>query len=1406
MSSTTSQSNYIKVYLKNVSRSSFSSTTDYESLEGADIVYQGTFTFNPGWNMITLNAPFEYDGTSNLMVAIHESTPDWSTRNFYATEATGSVISFHSDSSNPDPYNLSSFQGTKSLYNYRANIRIGIIPNTVVQIGEGSNTSSYLPSSSYYNYSMTEQIYTAEEIDHAGMISSLSFYNEGGEHTRNYNIYMLHTDKTAFESGSDAVPVSAADLVFSGLVQMTANQWTKIVLTNPFTYNGTDNLMLVVDDNTGVYTVSNRINCQVFPTTTDQALRFCSDGTDFDPTNPGSSTGTTMSSKNKIKLGYVSAGQITTFNNTVTNNFVPIHGYNADAYLKCEFVMKASELTELSYSNITGMTFYANDENISWGNANFKVFLKVVDGTTLNDFTGTGGATTVYEGPLSIVDGKMEVTFNNPYTYGGGNLLVGIYNTVKGSYKNCQWVGSTVNGASVQGYSTSSLDNISATQRNFVPKTTFKYQRKLIDPLWPITDGSAGNTNLPSHSYFKYSLSEQIYTPVEIGKTGNLYYIYFYNSGETKTRNYDIYLRNTTKTSFNNATDWISVTAQDLVFSGEVELMGGTWTMVEFNTPFSYNGTYNLALVVDDNTGSYSSGLNCLVLPTSTNQAIYVHSDATNYDPTAPSSYNGTLLNEKNQLMLSFTPGIPTMPGSLQAYSITPHSAVLYWSQLGEAAAWQICLNNDEGHLINAESKPFTLTGLTPETTYTVKVRAVGNGIYGTSIWSNKITFTTLPGCTDPSGLTVSDISQTSATLNWTENGSASTWQIRLNDDEGNTYTVYSTTRTLTGLTPGTTYTAKVRANCGGITGYSEWSDPVSFTTYPTNPEPIIQIGEGDNTSNFLPTNTLYNYSLTQQLYTGAEIGQSGPIYSIAFYNTSDATTRNLNIYMAHTNKTSFSGNTDWSTVTSNDLVYSGTVTFQNGQWTRITLTTPFNYNSSENLLLVVDDNTGSWVSTKQFLAFDAPQQAIRIFNDNTNYDPSDPSEYYGYELNVKNQILFDFIQISCPTPTSLTTSNITTNSAKLGWTGTDGASSWQICIDGQESNPINVTTNPFTFTNLTPNTTYTVKVRTDCGGLYGVSAWSNEISFTTLPNIVPAYATITGENALCPGQTTTLTANTDVPATYMWNTGATTQNITAGPGTYTVTVTSSTGNETASEPFTITENQSYEVTDTHSICPDGLPHTWNGVTFNAAGTQTVTLTTSHGCDSVVTMTLIVNQTYNTPITASICQGESYSFFGQALTEAGDYTHTLQTVNGCDSVITLSLTVNETSNTEITIETSDSCYAWNGNSYCLSGDYTVTLQNVNGCDSVVTLHLTITVGIEDYDLTNVHIAPNPTRDVCRIIGLETAPVSVDLFDINGKLVLRSKSTEFDVSSLRAGMYTVRVTTDEKVVNLKLIRQ
>ena len=171
-----------------------------------------------------------------------------------------------------------------------------------------------------------------------------------------------------------------------------------------------------------------------------------------------------------------------------------------------------------------------------------------------------------------------------------------------------------------------------------------------------IGDGSANLTNewVPSYSYYKYSLTQQIYTADEIGEEGSISSLSFFNGGETKTRNFDIYLVPTSKMRFENNQDWISTTDDDRVFSGEVSLTKGAWTEIVFDTPFDYDGVSNLALIVDDNTGNWSNAphLSCRVFNTNGTQALRVYSDNDDFDPLNPVNQTGTLLTVKNQIIL----------------------------------------------------------------------------------------------------------------------------------------------------------------------------------------------------------------------------------------------------------------------------------------------------------------------------------------------------------------------------------------------------------------------------------------------------------------------------------------------------------------------------------------------------------------------------------------------------------------------------------------------------------------------------------------------------------------------------------------------------------------------------------
>lgn len=147
--------------------------------------------------------------------------------------------------------------------------------------------------------------------------------------------------------------------------------------------------------------------------------------------------------------------------------------------------------------------------------------------------------------------------------------------------------------------------------------------------------------------------------------------------------------------------------------------------------------------------------------------------------------------------------------------------------------------------------------------------------------------------------------------------------------------------------------------------------------------------------------------------------------------------------------------------------------------------------------------------------------------------------------------------------------------------------------------------------------------------------------------------------------------------------------------------------------------------TDVQNACNS---YTWiDGNTYVASNnTATYTLTNSAGCDSVVTLNLTINSNTGTDVIAAC---NSYDWIdGNTYTESNNTaTHTLINSSGCDSVITLNLTINHSNTGTDTITACDS-YDWiDGNTYTTSNNTaTHILVNAAGCDSVVTLNLTIT--------------------------------------------------------------------------------
>ncbi len=177
----------------------------------------------------------------------------------------------------------------------------------------------------------------------------------------------------------------------------------------------------------------------------------------------------------------------------------------------------------------------------------------------------------------------------------------------------------------------------------------------------------SNNDYLPSYSFYEYALSQQIYTAAEIGSACTITSISFFNKANTdRTRSYDIYLKHTDKSAFSSKTDWITMEASDKVFSGTVTMKAMAWTTFVLDTPFEYNGTSNLVVVVDDNTNGYDPApyMSCSVYSTDASRALYAYSAGTNYNPLAPPTsveYNSGVLTMKNHLILGINTGSPTI-------------------------------------------------------------------------------------------------------------------------------------------------------------------------------------------------------------------------------------------------------------------------------------------------------------------------------------------------------------------------------------------------------------------------------------------------------------------------------------------------------------------------------------------------------------------------------------------------------------------------------------------------------------------------------------------------------------------------------------------------------------------------
>ena len=285
----------------------------------------------------------------------------------------------------------------------------------------------------------------------------------------------------------------------------------------------------------------------------------------------------------------------------------------------------------------------------------------------------------------------------------------------------------------------------------------------------------------------------------------------------------------------------------------------------------------------------------------------------------------------------------------------------------------------------------------------------------------------------------------------------------------------------ISGLDTNHTYQYRVTTICDTLT-----SAITSGTV--TTMDCARMITNGGTTYSYLPTYIYYGFSYTQQIYLDAEIGTGmDTITAISFYASSSVSTRNIDLYLGNTNQSSFSSTSNYIPADSLTLVYTGT--FSGSGWITLNFSTPFVRTSGRNLVVAMDDNTNSWVSSISFAATSASNRSIYFYQDGTDINPASPSASNSSVVSYVNQIKLNPASChipECNSPVVMIASTEGTQ-VNLVWNNEPGRT---YTIEYLRENTTNWvvfdstnTTGACSVTGLLSGYSYTFRVSFDCDG-----------------------------------------------------------------------------------------------------------------------------------------------------------------------------------------------------------------------------------------------------------------------------------------------------------------------------------
>ncbi|MBO4645831.1 MAG: choice-of-anchor J domain-containing protein, partial [Bacteroidales bacterium] len=825
------------------------------------------------------------------------------------------------------------------------------------------------------------------------------------------------------------------------------------------------------------------------------------------------------------------AQTLTVHDGESTNSYVPVNGLWADAYLKCEYIMPATELADMNGKVISDMTWYLSSPAAEAWTGTFQIFMKEVGFTEISAYQGTEGATVVYEGTLDATSSTLLVEFTTPYFYSGGNLLIGVYQTVKGNYKSCSFTGEDVTGACVQGYSSTSLDAVTATQRDFIPKTTFSYGEPpaCLQPTNLVVNYTGGTTATVSWSSAATAFNLEVNGGVT-SITENPYTL----TGLDLATTYEVKVQaDCGGGEFSNWTSGVTFTTDLCMPEDQCEIT----IVLTDSYGDGWNG--NKMNVVDALTDVV---LGTYTLPTSTSEETFTLSvcngrdidfvyDASGSFPTENgwtiTDNNGEVITEHegcgsgcalgSGVVATFTqdctPPTCPKPTHFAVNSLGSREVELSWFNLNHGSGtWWIQYSElsdfSSSYLYGVITTSYPndsivgiLDGLDPETTYYARVQLdCGGG--DESQWSNTVVFTTLEVCPTPAGLAATDITGHTASLGWT--GSASSYNVRYRPCSGVGQDFDSGLGEWTTIdADGDGYTWILASETPGV--YHLTSADLTGLGYDNSVDFIVSASYSNYTAVEL---TPDNYLVSPQVMLGGSISfyaqAQDKSYPAEHFGVAVSTTGN-------TNAADFTTIQEWTMVEDYSATentwgyYSVDLSDYAGQTGYVAIR---HFDCTNEFTINIDDINITVPTSDPWVEATVSTNSLDIasgLEPETDYEFEVQSDCGSDGISTWSHSTFT-TDVACMTPIELTAGIPGPRYVDLYWMEKGTASDWDIYVSGMPEVSVSAgetevtivnDTVFYTLTGLVAGLDFSVKVRSNCGG-EGVSEWSNEVNFTT--------------------------------------------------------------------------------------------------------------------------------------------------------------------------------------------------------------------------------------------------------------------------------------------------------------------